>query len=205
MQTSEASPSTTNHNGAVHDWLAAALEEHRALREEIITSLQLQHSAVRFGFTAASALLTVAVSLWRDAYVALFVLFSVPVFVSFILNLWCEEVARLMRAGRHIRSIEQKVNEQFDGASPPMGWETALAASARRLTSHRRLRPNTLSTLGLFALLALGSLIVANVRGSRELHPAMLIALDVAVIATCAAIVAAVLKSRPEAIMRRDA
>jgi hypothetical protein len=104
-------------------WFAVILEEYKSLRTESLTSMANQQSTLRYAVAAIGVSLTLAFNItdptMRFFTFSLFVPVLSLVFYAFYAN----EFARMVRVGRYIEAVENKVNEAFPGMPAPLGWE----------------------------------------------------------------------------------
>jgi hypothetical protein len=118
----------TAASGAAPAWQGLALEEYRALRGEILTTMQTQDGGLRFGVAVIGIVSAAGFNMWDDTVPATLIFLAVIPFVSaVVLTVWMGEVARMMRAGKHIERLEAVFKASFpDLPSPVMRWETNL-------------------------------------------------------------------------------
>jgi uncharacterized membrane protein len=92
------------------------LEEYKTLRQEIHVSMQNRNQILAFGLASMSALLAGAFLGKTDVqdHVPIIAMgtFGVPVAALFTLYLWCAEYVRMTRAGRHLATLERRINEE---------------------------------------------------------------------------------------------
>jgi hypothetical protein len=114
--------------GTTPVWLELALEEYRALRGEIIATMETQDGGLRFGVAALGIVSAAGFNVWDDTAAAALIFLVVVPFVSVVvLTVWMGEVTRMMRAGRHILKLEEVFDQRIeDLPSPIMKWETRL-------------------------------------------------------------------------------
>jgi hypothetical protein len=121
-------------------WQDLALEEYRALRDEIVATMQTQDGGLRLGVAAIGVVSAAGFNVWDDTAASASIFLSVVPFVSaVVLTVWMGEVSRMMRAGRHIRRIEQFIHEQDPALPDPvMTWETKLRDPLSDITRWER-------------------------------------------------------------------
>jgi hypothetical protein len=109
------------------------LEEYRALRGEIIQSMQNRNSVLTFGSATLGAIISAtALSAKSLNEVAIFLIFTtaIPLVSLCTLNFWIAETSRIVRAGLYIREhIEAQINEQF---GETLVWETYIRVPSGR-------------------------------------------------------------------------
>jgi hypothetical protein len=109
-------------------WLNIALEEYKALRAEILTTMQTQQSTLTIGTAALGVIAAGAFNLWKEAFVAtILFLFVAPFLSKLVLTIWIGEVTRMMRAGRYLHEFETAVHREMpEFPDWVMKWETRL-------------------------------------------------------------------------------
>ena len=109
-------------------WLELALEEYRALRGEIVATMETQDGGLRFGIAALGIVSAAGFNVWDDTVAAMLIfLVAVPFVSVVVLTVWMGEVARMMRAGHHVLKLEKVFRKKIDGLPEPiMKWETNL-------------------------------------------------------------------------------
>ena len=122
-------------------WLELALEEYRALRAEIVATMETQDGGLRFGIAALGIVSAAGFNVWDETVAATLIFLVVIPFVSVVvLTVWMGEVARMMRAGAHILKLEEVFQDRIAGLPEPiMRWETNLrdrAADTTRWDRH---------------------------------------------------------------------
>jgi hypothetical protein len=121
-------------------WQELALAEYRALREEIVATMQTQDGGLRLGVAAIGVVSAAGFNVWDDTAAAALIFLAVVPFVSaVVLTVWMGEVSRMMRAGSHIHRLEQFIHEQNPGLpGPVMTWETRLRDPLSDITRWER-------------------------------------------------------------------
>jgi hypothetical protein len=108
--------------------VAVALEEYRALREEIIASLSMQQAVLSFSTLALGGLALAGFhELGHDGSRELALLIFLLVFplVSYVsLFIWLGEYARTTRAGLFLAGLETRINDWI--GEDALGWEQFL-------------------------------------------------------------------------------
>jgi len=131
------------------NWLSVVIEEYKTLREESLTSIKTQQSTLAFGTAALGLVLTKGFELWDKPPLPEIIFLGItPILCYLILYIWIGEVARMMRAGKFIAFLEDKVNSQFPTGPKALEWETWLRTPGLHTKS-----PQTTSNY--FAILAL--------------------------------------------------
>lgn len=134
------------------EWITVALAEYGALREEILASMQMQHSALTLGTTTVGVLFAAGVTIWdKPLLPGVIFLVLLPVFLSLTMLVWAGEVARMFRASTYLRTVESLVNVRL-GPEPALRWESWLTirqTSGR--TAHSLLSPTYVAVWVLFA------------------------------------------------------
>jgi hypothetical protein len=148
----------------IPSWRDLALEEHRALRTEVIASLQGQLQALGLGTAAIGVLAAGAFTVWEEApYGAAAVFFvGLPALALLGLFIWTGENARIMRAGTHLLALEQEMKRLHpDMPSTVFSWERRLAGERTRfalVTLDLRYLPVSI----VYATIAIGSVFVGR-------------------------------------------
>lgn len=103
------------------------MEEYKALRQEVVTSITAQAQLLTFGWAAVGVLTVAGTSLRdRSALSSMLVFLGLlPVVCYLGLQMWLGEVIRMLRVGAHLRRLERRVNRhvRLDG-DPLLSWET---------------------------------------------------------------------------------
>ena len=139
MPEANAQKDTAARELALH-WQDLALEEYRALRGEIVATMETQDGGLRFGVAALGIVSAAGFNVWDDTAAAALIFLAVVPFVSaVVLTVWMGEVSRMMRAGSHIHRLEQFIQEQNPGLPEPvMRWETRLRDPRSEITRWER-------------------------------------------------------------------
>jgi hypothetical protein len=154
------------------DWLDAAMEEYKTLRQEVQTSISAQQSILSFGTATLGFVFGAGVNLWTRS-VAPIVVFSVlvPLLSGLILLIWWAEAIRMIRAGNYLSILEQDIAAAGRATSgwndvQPLRWESGLRHDDRLSFRRFVLAWPEVFLIGL--LIALTSLVIAFV---NDLHP----------------------------------
>lgn len=121
-------------------WQELALEEYRALRGEIVATMQTQDGGLRLGVAAIGIVSAAGFNVWNDTAASALIFLAVVPFVSaVVLTVWMGEVSRMMRAGRHVYRLEKFIHDQNPGLPDPvMTWETRLRERSPDTTDWER-------------------------------------------------------------------
>lgn len=103
------------------NWITVALEEYRAIRDEIIKSIEVQQMVLNFALGAVSVLLLAAFNVDVPGVTVALLILVVPTMAGLAVLMWLSEVARMMRAGLFLHTAERKINTRFEDA--PLSWE----------------------------------------------------------------------------------
>lgn len=138
MPESAAQSDTAAGDGS--GWQELALEEYRALRAEIVATMQTQDGGLRLGVAAIGVVSAAGFNVWDDTAAAALIFLAVIPFVSaVVLTVWMGEVSRMMRAGSHIHRLERCIHEMTPGLPDPiMTWETRLRDPLSNITRWER-------------------------------------------------------------------
>jgi hypothetical protein len=140
------------------------LEEYKALRAEIILSLEGRVSIVSLGFAAIGALLAGGVAaLTRDKPYwlasALIIGIGVTLTSIYVLDVWTAETRRLLRASNHNCYLENKINDLFPGNVKPLEWEHRL----RNDEAYKSFLPSDKETPWIFLVVSLCSAVGGSI------------------------------------------
>lgn len=124
------------------DWIDAALEEYRTLRDESLQAIDRQVRVLGLGTTASGVVLGLGVKAGISSPTATVLLVGfTPLLALFVCVLWLGEMERMVRAGAHIAKLERRISDRIDQHDPAMTWETSLRidqpARRRVLTVYR--------------------------------------------------------------------
>lgn len=149
-------------------WLELALAEYKALRDEILTTMETQQGTLRFGTAALSILAVGSLNVWEDELVTtLAFLFAVPFLSKLVITIWMGEVTRMMRAGDHLVGVESRFQELYpEMPEPMMRWETRLRDRHSPTTRWKQhYEWNYLAIILMFWTIALASMALGVYRG----------------------------------------
>jgi hypothetical protein len=144
-------------------WLLTALEQYKALREEILATMGTQQTILGFGLATLGLVIGAGLGLQRDAPVLTFGLiftFFVPLFSAVVVMIWWGEVLRMVRAGDALAFFEETINEhgikELEWLSPALGWESALRKCIEQSDPQNRMwRVHVLNLGGIYAAFSL--------------------------------------------------
>jgi hypothetical protein len=147
------------------DWISIALEEYKTLRNESLNSMQTQQSTLRTGSAAIAVIMAAGFSLWtiNELLPGIIFLGAVPILSYLILTIWMGEVYRMMRAGKHLCGVENRINEKLDEEPKPLTWENWLREKQADKKPPQMLF-NYLCIIILFFFLAVGSVVVGDLK-----------------------------------------
>lgn len=131
---------------AVAKWLDLKLEEYRALRAEVTTSITTQQSILSFGTATVALVFGPGLGLWDKATeLSVSLIFSglVPLLSALVLVIWWGEVLRMVRAGEWLAHVEEEIGKvgetRIGWAENPLGWECYLREPGQTERFHRLL------------------------------------------------------------------
>lgn len=109
-------------------WLMVALEEYKALRAEIIESIQAQRTILQLGVTGISALIGLGLYQAPSLLASTILAVLVPFVTFFITTAAWGELFRAARASSFLSDREVIINEEVksDVSPPAMAWESWL-------------------------------------------------------------------------------
>lgn len=138
------------------------MEEYKALRGEVLASMQTQQTSLSFGTATIGILAAGGFNAWdQDVPAVLVFLAGIPTLSGLIVLIWLGELTRMQRAGAMLVEIEKKVNIELaaTGKGNALAWETALRERDWKLTW------NYQAIIATFSVIAAGSLIVGAAKG----------------------------------------
>lgn len=119
------------------DWIAVAMEEYKTLRQESQAAIDRQERVLASGTAVTALVLGVGANAARGSTVSIVLLLVLaPLLACLVTIMWLGEVERMLRAGAYVSLIEQRVNSEFHGGKPALGWESFLR---RRAPGGRRI------------------------------------------------------------------
>lgn len=109
------------------DWISVVMEEYKTLRAESLTAIQMQQSVLRFGAAILGIVLATGINVWDKPLLTSFIfLFLTPAISYLLIIVWMGEVERMVRAGKFLVLIEEKVNTVFGRTQKALEWESWL-------------------------------------------------------------------------------
>jgi hypothetical protein len=122
------------------------LEEYRALRAEILLTLERRVTILSYGLTAIGVLTAAGIAALsgsrpsEPAATTVFLL-AIPATATFVLEIWFAETHRGRRASHFLQGIEVAVNAELPGGKRGLTWEHEIrapnpAAPQRLFTTH---------------------------------------------------------------------
>ncbi len=90
------------------------IEEYKSIRFESLGAIKNQHSSLRIAVIIISAVFTYAYGFWKEeenVLIYVFFLICIPIISYLFLGIWLGELARMLRAGNYIKTIEEKVSK----------------------------------------------------------------------------------------------
>jgi hypothetical protein len=138
------------------------MEEYRALREEVLRSMQTQQASLSFGAATIGILAAGGFNAWEhDVPAVLVFIVGIPTMSGLVALVWLGELTRMQRAGAMLVEIEAKVNAELQpaGKGDALCWETALRERGWKLTW------NYQAIMASFAVIAVGSLVIGVAKG----------------------------------------
>jgi hypothetical protein len=143
------------------------LEEYRALRAEVIQSMDDGNKILAFGLAAIGLVVASGLN-FKDSLLGLLVLgFFLPILSGLVLSLWFAAQERIARASYYLSGIEARIKAVFDDASA-VSWEAWL----------RGRKPNGRSEhfwstehagIGLFGVIITSSILMGLVAGGSSI------------------------------------
>src|SRR5262245_61972096 len=186
--------------------LTALLEEYKALRTQIVSTVDRQYSLAYWGISGVAIMIGGLANAWEKLrsypnVVATLILFIVPGVLTAYVILWAHMVATIAKLGRYLFKLEERVarmatpqliRESFDVTQEddlesfrlPIGWEHQLWVESGR--PHTLLARTALVVRTTIIGVQAGSIIIggivlarlANLRFIKlAVHPAVLISL----------------------------
>jgi hypothetical protein len=129
------------------------LEEYQTIRQEILASMNNRVSVLSFGLATIGAIFTASIAVSTASNYSqlsnLMLISTVPVVTGFILFMWLGEYQRMMRAGKFLHDLEDRINNA-SGHESLLTWEHYLKSRG-----HMRYPYNT--TVMLLILISLVS------------------------------------------------
>lgn len=121
-------------------WLTVVLEEYKAVRAEILASMQQQQQVIAFGVTVLAAVgALTAASVDKHPLLGLVLGLFGPVVSFVVMLMWIAEVERMTRAGTWVALMESRLRLAFqqENLPSPLGWESSLRGVRNPLPTRR--------------------------------------------------------------------
>lgn len=153
-------------------WLDTVMEEYRALREEVLRSMETQQASLSFGAVTIGILAAGGFNAWEhDVPTVLVFILGIPTMSGLVALIWLGELTRMQRAGAMLLEIELKVNSELEsvGKGSALSWETALRERNWKLAW------NYQAIIASFAVIAVGSLTVGVAKGVESALPLLFV------------------------------
>lgn len=138
------------------------LEEYKALRAEVLTSMQTQQGSLGFGTAALGILAAGGFNAWEhDLPAVLVFLAGLPTLSGLVVIIWMGELTRMQRAGAFVKTLEGRINAELAplGKGEALSWEHFLRQYGLKLEWNYR------AIVAMFAVVAFGSLIIGTAKG----------------------------------------
>jgi hypothetical protein len=162
------------------DWLEVVMEEYKTLREESLTSIQMQQSILSLGAATVGIALSGAFATWEKSPLPEYLfLFLVPTLIYLIVLVWLGEVGRMFRAGRFLSELEEKVNREFPKKDLALSWEMWLSRGEwKGKIPHHIIRFHYVSIFIIFMVAALASIAFGNYKIISALSPMQILVIN---------------------------
>lgn len=171
------------------DWLTAALEEYKTLREESLASMKMQQSILAYGVAAIGVIITSALNSWKASPLPeFFFLALLPLIIYLTLLTWLGEVARMFRAGNFIALLENRINLRIGDPVSALTWENSLREPKKGGTEQDNVKFHYLSIFYLFIILAIASIVLGNIKIAGIIGKNLIILIDILQVVPFAAI-----------------
>jgi len=154
--------------GSNLSWTDLALEEYRALRAEVVATMQTQGNSLSFGSATLGLVAAGAFNVWKEAFLTTVIfMFVVPFVCSLVLIIWMGEVTMMHRAGEHLLGLETELQRAFGvkPEGPVFSWESHLRSGPRR---ERHFGWNYAAIIWMFLSIAAGSVLLGMYRGTID-------------------------------------
>ena len=149
------------------DPIDAKMEEYRAVRAEILASINAQQSNLRFGSAIVLAMIIFAMRGAIDdanedsLFPLLVLLLAAPMSCYIAIVMWIGELWRMMRAGEYVEQLEREINQEHFENKKILNWENWRRSDANSKVDFM-LRGNYWGTLVLFFGGALFSILIGT-------------------------------------------
>lgn len=160
-------------------WIEIIIEEYKTVRTESLESIKSQQTTLNIGTAIAGAIVVAGFNLWQeDLLPALIFLFFIPLICYLILLIWLGEVSRMMRAGKYLKEIEEKISKQFKKKANPLNFENWLREKKKDGTTEQT-KWNYISVIALFLFFALSSIAIGNWKIFNQIDCKLLIVINI--------------------------
>ena len=145
------------------------LEEYRALRAEIIQSMDDGNKIVAFGLAAVGLVLGAGLS-YKDTLLGFLVLgFFLPILSALVLSMWFAAQERIARASHYLSGTEVRIKSVF-GDIGSVSWEAWLrAGKPNGRTGH--FWSTEQAGIGLFGIIIVSSILMGLISGGSYVDP----------------------------------
>jgi hypothetical protein len=144
------------------NWIEIVMEEYKTLRTESIESVKSQQTTLNIGTAIAGAVVIAGFNLWKETLIPdLIFLFFIPILCYLILAIWLGEVSRMVRAGKYIKKLENRISKEYSKIEPPLSFENWLRNKDKNDKS-KQTKWNYISVISLFIFIAFSSILIGN-------------------------------------------
>jgi hypothetical protein len=142
------------------------LEEYRALRSEIIQSMDDGNQIMTFGLAAVGLVLGAGL-IHKDTLLGFLVLgFFLPVLAALVLSMWFAAQERIARASHYLTGVEVRIKSTFLGERS-VSWEAWLRApKPGRRSEH--FWSTEQAGIGLFGVIIVSSIVMGLAAGGTR-------------------------------------
>lgn len=145
------------------DEVEVMLRMHEELRSEILQSIQFQNRVILSGAVVVAVIYGLQFSgvlpqLTEEDPTFELIIATLPPVVTISIALWIVEQSRMMRAGRYLSHLENKINEHLEG--PVLSWENWLRDGDTPAAHRIHHNAQRLGYLGFFVILGVLSLLL---------------------------------------------
>lgn len=145
------------------DEVEVMLQMHEKLRSEILQSIQFQNRVILSGAVVVAVIYGLQFSgvlpqLTEEDPTFELIIATLPPVVTISIALWIVEQSRMMRAGRYLSHLENKINEHLEG--PVLSWENWLRDGDTPAAHRIHHNAQRLGYLGFFVILGVLSLLL---------------------------------------------
>ncbi|MCL4504061.1 MAG: hypothetical protein M1438_19735 [Deltaproteobacteria bacterium] len=146
------------------EWVSIAIEEYKTLREESLTSLNRQQQIFSIGAATIGVFLLAGINAWdKSPLPEIIFLVMIPIIVYLVFLIWFGEFIRMIRAGKFLRGIENKIDKEYP-AKKPLTWENYLAEQGLK----NRIKIQYIAIFALFILISGASIGIGNYKIWKE-------------------------------------